>query len=446
MTASPKDDPRPEDEQDREPDPEPTDDHEPPPGGLDRRKFLKGMGAAGVVGAAGAAGLNNLHAGPAESAAPFVATGPQQIAGDVPRPEDLRPGAQLDCRWPVTYEETIPRSVELVTRFFSAWSRQDLEGLAEVMHFPFAIVEQDEPIVFETADDFLANPPMTLAPEDMEVDHPGHFTGRIAPGSYNLFHSIDVPLFCPVGSATTLSFHRYSAGGNKLLECEGLFAVTNNDGRWGVELVSTIMKPTPHVDVPQPDAEMAAVRAGQDSMLRYTNRHRPRPETDPDERFFGRSARVSFGYGPRSRAGDARNDDPTAGWEIEGVESRLSISETTPDDPVPEPGEPDPENPMFTRSYDFAQFAEWAGGNVGPYGDTWTNPYTPRVLGDGRHADRQKAHTMGGYIRHTPDLTTISETRGVSIRVYRNGRWGSGGGISQVTYHDRSNSYPYVGA
>lgn len=51
---------------------------------------------------------------------------------------------------------------------------------------------------------------------------------------------------------------------------------------------------------------------------------------------------------------------------------------------------------------------------------------------------------MGGYVRHTPDLTMISETRSISIRVYKDGRWGNAGGIGQVTYHDRSNSYEPV--
>lgn len=404
---------------------------------MDRRHFLRGVGAVGVAGAVGAGSLENLKGAPANGPTPLQEQG-------LARPPGLQAGAQCDCRWPVTYEETIPHSVDLVIRYFSAWSRQDLRGIADVLHFPFAAFEQTDPIVFESRDDFLSNPPMTLAPEGVEVDHPGHFTGRIAHGSYNLFHSIDVPLFCPVGSAVTLTFHRYSASGHKLAECEALFAVTNNDHRWGIHLVSTILKPTDHLDMPQRDVEEYAMRRGQDSMLRYTNRHRPAPAPgDPDNRFFGKRASVSFGYGPRDRAGDARRNDPM-GWEIDGVTSRLRVSELTPDSPVPDRGRPDPDHPMFTVPYNFDQFAGWAGGNVGQYGDTWHNPYQPHVLANGRQADRQKAHTMGGYIRHTPDLTMISETRGVSILVYRDGQWGNAGGISQVTYHDRSNSYPPV--
>jgi hypothetical protein len=179
-------------------------------------------------------------------------------------------------------------------------------------------------------------------------------------------------------------------------------------------------------------------------MLRYTNRHRPDSVRDLNDRFFGRSVTVDFGYGARERARDARNNQPM-GWRVSGVTSRLRISETSPEDPVPTPGEPDPDYPAFVRPYRFAEFADWAGGNVGPYGDTMTSPYQPRVLGHGRHANMHKAHAMRGYIRHTPDLTPISETRVVSIQVYRMGRWGGGGSIGHVTYHDRSNSYRYVG-
>lgn len=408
--------------------------------GVDRRTFLQGIGAAGVIGAVGAAGLDRF-ARPAV-AAPFSPV--QQVAqarNDFPRPEGLRPGAQLDCRWPVAYEQTIPEAVRLVTQYFSAWSSQNLEGMASVLHYPFAIIEQVDPIVFQSADEFLANPPMTLAPVDRQVNHPGHYTGRIAPGSYNILNSIDVPMFCPVGAVVALTFTRYSDTANKLLECDGIYTVTNNDGRWGIELVSTIMTPVDHIGVPQHDAEQTALRSGQDSMLRYTNRHRPARVADPEERFVGRRASVSFGYGPRARAGDARNDDPMAGWRVSGILSRLSVSDVQDDSPSPTPGTPDPDFPMFTQSYNFRQFAEWAGGNVGQWGDTFTNPYQPRVLANGRHVNMHKAHTMGGYIRHTPDLTMISETRSISIRAYRDGQWGSVGSIGQITYHDRSNSY-----
>jgi hypothetical protein len=44
------------------------------------------------------------------------------------------------------------------------------------------------------------------------------------------------------------------------------------------------------------------------------------------------------------------------------------------------------------------------------------------------------------YFRYTADGSLISETRSVGIRIYKNGQWGSAGGLGQVTHHDRSNS------
>jgi hypothetical protein len=363
---------------------------------------------------------------------------------EFPRPEGLRTGALLDSRWPVSYEQSVPQAVDLVTRYFSAWSRRDLDGVASVLHFPFAIFEQTDPIVFETAEQLLANPPLTLAPEGREVDHPGHFTGRIAPGSYNLLHTIEVPLFSPIGAAATLAFSRHTESGQKLLEADVLFAVTNNDGRWGIHLASSILKPVDHLGVPATDAEMAALRALQDGYLEYTNRHLPAGEADPDGRFFGRSASVSIGNSGRDAVIDARNDQPMVGWTTAGVQSRLNVSELTPDSPFESRTgyvDPDPQNPRFTREYDFAQFADIAGGNVGQYGNSFATTQQPLVLGNGRHANMHKAHTWGAYMRHTPDLTLISDSRRIYIRVYREGRWGNAGSIGTVMVHDRSNSY-----
>jgi hypothetical protein len=50
------------------------------------------------------------------------------------------------------------------------------------------------------------------------------------------------------------------------------------------------------------------------------------------------------------------------------------------------------------------------------------------------------ASTLGGYLRYTADGSLISETRSVGIRIYKNGDWGSAGGLGHVTHHDRSNS------
>ena len=83
-----------------------------------------------------------------------------------------------------------------------------------------------------------------------------------------------------------------------------------------------------------------------------------------------------------------------------------------------------------------AEFKELAGGSVGEYAYTRDLPVRPVTI----HATHDKAHTVGGYLRYTADGTLISETRSVGIRIYKEGHWGSAGGLGQVTHHDRSNS------
>jgi hypothetical protein len=81
----------------------------------------------------------------------------------------------------------------------------------------------------------------------------------------------------------------------------------------------------------------------------------------------------------------------------------------------------------------FDQFAEWAGG-VGQWAYTISLPEAC-VL----HATVNKAHTFGGYIRYTADSRPTSETHSLGIMTYRNGRWGSAGGIGVMMYHDYTN-------
>ena len=53
-----------------------------------------------------------------------------------------------------------------------------------------------------------------------------------------------------------------------------------------------------------------------------------------------------------------------------------------------------------------------------------------------------KAHTFGGYIRYTADSRPTSETHSLGIMTYKNGRWGSSGGIGVTMYHDWTNDLP----
>src|SRR3546814_9933598 len=78
---------------------------------------------------------------------------------------------------------------------------------------------------------------------------------------------------------------------------------------------------------PQPDAETEARRASEGYLAAFGYRN----ETLRDDRTKGRgsfeerlpvgtrTARVDFGYGPRDRTRNARNNVPMKGWKVAGV-------------------------------------------------------------------------------------------------------------------------------
>jgi len=133
---------------------------------------------------------------------------------------------------------------------------------------------------------------------------------------------------------------------------------------------------------------------------------------------------VSFGYGPRDRTRNARDGRPMAGWVTTGVTSRLNVGEVRD---LP---------PNARTNTNLNEFVDLAGQAVGEYSYTRFPPHRPVVI----HATHDKAHLKGGYYRFTPEGELISETRSVGISIYKGGVWGGGGGLGQVTHHDRSNS------
>jgi len=383
-----------------------------------RREFLQTVGIAGAVGTVG--GLGTAGAA-AQARAPQLSSGPAEF----PKPEGLRAGGQLDSRFPVSFAAPVSQGLRLVTEYFTALNQRDVEGLARTLHFPFAIYEDVEPVVVNSAADFVKNPPPSL-------NGTGRGKTKILRGSYDLLESINVHLYGPVGAAISLSFTRYTPDGHTLLSCDGIYSVTNNDGRWAIQLASTIVHEAAFIGVQYPDAEQADIRGSQNylSQFGYGNEavlndpRSSRGSYEPPLPPGTRTASVNFGYGPRERSRDARLGRPMEGWRTKGVKSRLVVSVRSE------------ETLNRTIETNLAEFIDLAGGAVGEYAYTRDRPVRPVVI----HATRDKAHTIGGYLRYTADGTLISETRSVGIRIYKAGHWASGGGLGQVTHHDRSNS------
>jgi hypothetical protein len=147
---------------------------------------------------------------------------------------------------------------------------------------------------------------------------------RLAPDGYDILDGLELCVYNPVGAGVSMSYSRHGRGGHKICTRQGIYAVTNNEGKWGWELRSTIFTP------------LAAI----------------------------------------------------------GVSC----------------------------------------GGVGQSDYTLNLPQA-RVL----HASADKAHTLGGYIGHTADHRPISETHSLGIITYRDGRWGSAGGVDVVLHHDYTN-------
>ena len=390
-----------------------------------RREFVQAVGAAGILGAI--AGTADASPEQAAARAPQAPRAAAQAAGadEFSKPAGVRQGGQLDSRFPVSFAAPVSESLRLVTEYFLALNQRDVEGMSKLLHFPFAIYEDIEPIVVPSAADFVANPPPTLNPTTKG-------RSRILRGSYDLLESINVHLYCPVGTAISMSFARFTPDGHRHLLCEGIYSVTNNDGRWAIQLASTIFHESDFIGVTYPDAEQAEIRQNENylSQFGYGN------EAVLNDLKAGRgtyeaplpagtkTASVNFGYGPRERSRDARENHPMTGWKTKGVRTRLAVA-TRSDE-------------ALNRAYEtnLPEFNALAGGAVGEYGYTRDRPVRPITI----HATRDKAHCLSGYFRYTADGTLISETRGVSIRIYKAGHWGTAGSIGQVTHHDRSNS------
>jgi hypothetical protein len=332
---------------------------------------------------------------------------------DPVRPAGLHPLGQLDARYPVAFQASVPQAMWLLTEYFAALSRRDLEAVARTLHFPFAIYEGTEPLVVESAEQLLAEPPPS-------INLAGGNGSPIQPGAYEILDGLELHVYNPVGAGCSMTYSRYGADGRRILRCEGIYAVTNNDGRWGIELISTIVTPDRAIGVTYNDAAEAALRRGRDWMLGYTLRDQA---TLNRTHQLGRRANVTLGN-PRANAGNARGGDPMAGYRVKGVTSRLRLSDVTPES-------------LEAMDANFPQFAEWAGGGVGQWAYTINLPEA-HVL----HATVDKAHTFGGYVRYTADHRPTSETHSLGIMTYKDGRWGSAGGIGVMMYHDYTNDLP----
>ncbi|HEX9896270.1 MAG TPA: hypothetical protein VGA85_01230, partial [Dehalococcoidales bacterium] len=156
---------------------------------------------------------------------------------DHPKPKGLRPLAMVDARFPMYYQTSVKEGMRLLTDYFAAMASRDMDGVASTLHFPFAtfdeIFGEVDPIVYKTADDFVKNPPPS-----MKVGTGDDAT--LKPDTYDILDGMQLLMYTPIHAGLELTYTRYRGDGQKLGVSQGIYGVTNNAGKWGIQLTSLL--------------------------------------------------------------------------------------------------------------------------------------------------------------------------------------------------------------
>lgn len=374
-----------------------------------RRNFIAGAASAGLLGA-----LALTSASAQQDSRSTASKDPQAPAG-------LGPRAMVDNRFPVTYQTSVPEGVRVLMQYFAALSRRDLKGIAELVHFPFVSIEGTEPVVVETAEKLLSHAPASLNMTENPERYSDH-DGYLKPGAYDVFDGLEVLNCDPVLSGFAMRYNRYGSDGKKLLRCEGVYSVTNNDGKWAIQMMSTIFTPAQMIGVTFTDTIEAAKRCRIDHDLAYQVSDR---SVDAPTSQLGTTAAVAnLGGQPWTLGPDGRAMDQ---FKVRGIKTRLRVAQVTSEN-RPRPSA----DPVSDYAGYRALFPKAGVGNWG-----WVYGVLPetRVI----HATFDKAHMFSGAIRFNAAGEECSYNADLSVITYKKGHWGRAGTLAYTTPHDRSN-------
>ncbi len=424
-----------------------------------RRQFLRGAAAAGIVGAAmvkdalaqkpiGGSTREQLRADMMAAIEPDIKKDLEMRAAaaeELAKPKNLKPGGMLDARYPVYYRTSVPEAMRLLTEYFAAFNDRDMAAVARTLHFPYATYEGPEPLIYKSAAEFVRNPPPSIFESD-KAD------SQLRPGTYDIIDVLQVHTFNPVNVGLELSYSRFRADGYRLGINQGIYAITNNDGKWGIQLSSIIFTPTEYIGQHYNDAEEAMLRQGRTSMAAFGDHDYDLLTNlgwgtgQGNRRTARKTASIAGAPGATTFFLSGWAGKPMEPYNSKGRKSRLSVA-GTPDaaeinalsamhGPIADYERGLNKTNIVTGSGEPGWFFAMAGGGVGHYGYTM-HLADSRVL----HAGPEKAHSLGGYIRYTKDNVFISETRSLGITIYDKHErvWVNGGGLGQSMRRDRSN-------
>lgn len=331
-------------------------------------------------------------------------------------PDGLAPLGMLDQRFPITYQDSVPHAVRVITDYFAALSRRDVPGMAECLHFPFASYEGVDPVVVNTRAELSRRQPASMSIA-RDPERWSEQDGYMKEGSYDVFGNLEVVTCDPVNVCVALTYYRYGPDGKRILRSQGIYAITNNDGRWAIQLMSTIMTPADMMHIAYPDtAEIASrLRINHDLAFQYGD-----GAYDEGTYQYGTIASVTNDV-VRVFFQGSGNMDP---YRVKGVTSRLTIQENSP---------------RNRREYGKETFdryrAQFRNLGVGKFGFVYGVYPETEVL----HCAAEKAHIVSGAIRYTASGEEINYNRHLYLVTLKPGRWGISGSFSYVCPHDRSN-------
>lgn len=378
----------------------------------DRRNFMRSAAAAGLLGAAGVV--------PALGQPTQAAPQPQTAEQNLKPPAGLSPRGIPDLRFPISYKESVPAAVGVMTKYFAALGQRDLKGMAEMLHFPFGTFERTEAVVVHSPDDLMAH-----APASMNItEQPERFTdhdGYLKRGCYDVLDGIEIFNSNPIAVNLSLNYNRYNSDGYKLLRCEGIYCVTNNDGKWAIQAMPTIFTPADMLHVGYGDSAAAAKRLREDHCLAYMNTDRQ--AVWGPIRQLGLNFSVGAG-GPSWEVAPQGNYKALEGLRVQGVKSRLTAQNYT-------------QEMLDNFQVDFAGYrAIFAQIGLGNWGWDFAGA---RPGGRVLHASLEKVHALQGASRYTTCGEYINDSVELDVITYKKGRWGIAGLFGYMTTHDRAN-------
>jgi hypothetical protein len=351
------------------------------------------------------------------------------------------------------YEESVPEAMRVLTQHFKALSQRDLKALSLTMQYPFASYEGTDPVIVQTSDELIAKAPPSMNISTMPERFTDH-DGYVKEGSYDVIGGMEVFNSDNARVNLALTYDRYGKDGKRLLRCDGIYCVTNNDGKWGIQLMSTIFTPSDMVGTVYDDTIAACARLREDHCLAFqVNDGQDLARTGQ----FGKlAAMADVNYSLLQN--NAIKGDPMATYKVKGVKTRLVTRDVTMESqlgPGPRPIDDNLNYPGTPQQRgggngggngDFSKSARDLYARIG-HGIKWGfvsgAPVGHRVV----HHNMMKAHMYSGVTRFTPWGEEINTTFELDVVTYKKSHWGVPGApltFAYITTHDRVNDLDNV--